>query len=149
MRLGDRRTGSRTLFVDNSSEDVLLEVVSVEDGCSLVAFKLYDRHGDLVAEAPEPASFPAGISIRSLENELLLEIPPEKTEGCPTDCTDDRASSLLFQMAQGPWSMEACAWTEKQPVHPDPATTFRDEWRPHNDCSPSFHRSFSATGRTS
>lgn len=76
MRLGDRKSGYRTRFIDSSSEEVLLEIVADEDGCSLVAYRLYDHEGTLVADSPEPRPFPLGLLVKSLEDEILLEIPP-------------------------------------------------------------------------
>ena len=75
MRLGIRRPGTSTAFVDASSGEVLLRVASGEDGRASVYFHLYDSRGCLAAESEGLASFPAGIKIKCGNGELLLEVP--------------------------------------------------------------------------
>ena len=77
MRLGIRRPGTSTAFVDASSGEVLLRVASAEDGRPSVYFRLYDSTGCLTAESDGLKSFPGGIKVQSGDGELLLEVPVE------------------------------------------------------------------------
>jgi hypothetical protein len=76
MRLSGRKSGS-TLFIDSSCDEVLLQVLVDEAGTPRFAFKLYDSTGKLVMDSPEPRSFPEGLCVKSLDDELLLEIPTD------------------------------------------------------------------------
>lgn len=75
MRLGIRRPGTSTAFVDASSNEVLLRVASDEAGRPSVYFHLYDSSGCLAAESEGLDSSPSGLTIRSGDGELLLEVP--------------------------------------------------------------------------
>jgi hypothetical protein len=80
MRLGGRRAGNVTMFVDAFSEEVLLKILVNESGACLVSYRLYDASGRLVADSPVPQAFPEGLLIRSNDDELLLEIPQDEEE---------------------------------------------------------------------
>ena len=77
MRLGHRRPGTSTAFVDASSGEVLLRVASDDDGRPSVYFHLYDSSGRLTSESRGLESFPGGIRIQSKDGELLLDVPTE------------------------------------------------------------------------
>jgi len=54
---------------------VILNVGVDEAGRPLVYFYLYDSMGRLVAESGAASSFPGGLKVRTIDGELLLEIP--------------------------------------------------------------------------
>jgi hypothetical protein len=78
MKLGGRRAGSSTLFIDTATDEVVLRIITDESGCPLVAFKLYDSSGCLVSDQPEPRSFPEGLCVESPDHELLLQLPADQ-----------------------------------------------------------------------
>jgi hypothetical protein len=78
MKLGGRRAGSITLFIDTASDEVVLKIQTDENGRPLVAFKLYDSYGQLVVDSPEPRAFPEGLCINSPDNEVLLQLPADQ-----------------------------------------------------------------------
>jgi hypothetical protein len=75
MRLGYRRLGTSTSFVDASSDEVLFKIASDETGAVLVAFRIYDADGSLVAESDGLQRFPEGLTLNSQDGDLLLGIP--------------------------------------------------------------------------
>jgi hypothetical protein len=77
MRLGGRRSGTITLFIDASSNEVVLKLQADPSGCTLVGFTLYDAVGRLVIDSPEPRSFPDGLTVTAADEEILLELPPD------------------------------------------------------------------------
>jgi len=77
MRLGKRRAGTSTAFIDAIDNEVLLMFSADADGNTLVSFCLYDAHGELVAKNEGPHFYPEGLKVESAEGELLLEIPTE------------------------------------------------------------------------
>jgi len=77
MRLGGRRPGVGTSFVDTFNEDVLLQVRTNELGETLVFYHLYDSAGGVVADSEGLQSFLEGKEVRDGSNELLLRIPCE------------------------------------------------------------------------
>lgn len=79
MKLGGRRVGNLTIFMDSTCEEVLLKIETDSSGAAAVSFRLYDSQGNLVVDSPDAKSFPEGISIRAADDELLLEIPPLET----------------------------------------------------------------------
>lgn len=68
------------MFVDSAADEVLLKILGNEAGCALVAYRLYDASGQLVADSPEPQAFPNGLLINSMNEEVLLEIPEDQEE---------------------------------------------------------------------
>ena len=78
MRTSGRRPGNFTKFVDTSREEVLLEVVSDDDGRTCIGYTLYDSAGQLVASRSEPAPCPQGLSISAGDGELLLQMTAEE-----------------------------------------------------------------------
>jgi hypothetical protein len=77
MRLGKRRAGTSTAFIDAIDNEVLLMFSADPDGNTLVSFCLYDAHGGLVADSDGPHFYPEGLTIHSVDGDLLLEIPTE------------------------------------------------------------------------
>jgi hypothetical protein len=77
MRLEGRRAGVGTSFVDAFSEDVVLQVITHDDGVTQISFHLYDSRGGMVASSDGLQTFTEGIEIRDALNELLLLIPAE------------------------------------------------------------------------
>ena len=80
MRLGKRRAGTSTAFIDAIDNEVLLMFSADADGNTLVSFCLYDAHGQLVANNEGPQFYPEGLTVESDEGELLLEIPTEPAD---------------------------------------------------------------------
>jgi hypothetical protein len=77
MRLEGRRAGVGTSFVDAFSEDVVLQVITQDDGITRISFDLYDCRGGAVASSDGLQTYAEGIEIRDALNELLLLIPVE------------------------------------------------------------------------
>jgi len=75
MRLEGRRAGVGTSFVDAFSEDVVLQVITQDDGITRISFNLYDCRGGTVASSDGLQTYAEGIEIRDALNELLLLIP--------------------------------------------------------------------------
>jgi hypothetical protein len=94
MRLGCRRPGFGTTFVDAFSADVLLQVMTDQSGHDLVAYRLYDCHGRLVADSDGLQAFGEGKEVRDGNGELLLRIPTEP-EGRVEYCLYSRRGGLL------------------------------------------------------
>ena len=80
MKFGDRQPGTSTTFVDAGSAENLLQLASDADGLHLVAFRLYDSGGSLVAEREDLEYYPDGVSIHSSGGELLLAVPKNDDE---------------------------------------------------------------------
>ena len=80
MKFGDRQPGTSTTFVDAGSAESLLQLASDADGLHLVAFRLYDSGGSLVAEREDLEYYPDGVSIHSSGGELLLAVPKNADE---------------------------------------------------------------------
>jgi hypothetical protein len=77
MRMGSRRAGTSTSFVDSELSEVLLTFSSGEDGSTEVSFCLYDSLGVLVKDSEGFQRFPEGLTVRDALGELLLDIPAE------------------------------------------------------------------------
>jgi hypothetical protein len=75
MRLGTRRAGTSTSFVDSELGEVLLKFSSDEDGNTKVAFCLYDEHGVLVTDSLGLQPYPEGLTVRDVMGETLLDLP--------------------------------------------------------------------------
>ncbi len=75
MKLGGRRAGHVTLFIDATSNDIVLKIQVDDSGGAQVAYKLFDVEGQLVEESGEPRIFPEGVCVKSSADELLLNIP--------------------------------------------------------------------------
>jgi hypothetical protein len=69
MKLSGRKANSAISFVDSPTGEVLL--------CALLAYHLYDRHGELVADVSEPTSYPDGLTIVAADGEVLLYVSSE------------------------------------------------------------------------
>jgi hypothetical protein len=76
-RIGHRRPGTSIAFVDAPTGEVLLRVGLDEDGCPFVYFRLYDSSGSLAAESGGLDSLASGLTVRSGDGELLLDVPAE------------------------------------------------------------------------
>jgi len=75
MRLGNRRPGTSTTFLDAVSGEDVFQVASDEDGLVFIAYHLYDASGSFVAESAGLGHFPDGLTVRCAAGELLLDIP--------------------------------------------------------------------------
>ena len=80
MKFGDQQPGTSTTFVDTASAENILQLASDVDGLHLVAFRLYDSTGSLIAESADLEHFPDGVSIHSGGGELLLSVPKDVGE---------------------------------------------------------------------
>jgi hypothetical protein len=80
MKFGDRQPGTSTTFIDAGSAESILQIASDVDGRHLVAYRLYDSGGALVAEREDLEHYPDGVSIHSSGGELLLSIPKNADE---------------------------------------------------------------------
>ncbi len=78
MKLSGRKAGNLTLFIDASSNEVVLKIQVDSQGRPLIAYHLYDARGRLVADSPEPREFPDGVQVRAEDDELLLDIPSDQ-----------------------------------------------------------------------
>jgi hypothetical protein len=76
MRLEGRKPGNITLFIDGSSDEVVLRVQIDDSGRALIGFRLYDAQGSLVQDSLEPKAFPEGLCVTATDGETLLELPP-------------------------------------------------------------------------
>ena len=77
MRMGSRRAGTSTSFVDSELSEVLLTFSSDETGSTQVSFCLYDSQGALVQDSEGFQRFPEGLVVRDACGELLLDLPAE------------------------------------------------------------------------
>lgn len=75
MRLEGRKPGNVTLFIDGSSEEVVLRIQIDDAGRPLIGFRLYDSQGQLVKDSNEPQAFPEGLNVTSPDGEVLLDLP--------------------------------------------------------------------------
>jgi hypothetical protein len=77
MRIGRNRPGASTDFIDSSSHEVLLRIACSQTGESMIAFRLYDSCGALVAQTDGFMPFVDGIKVVAGDGEILLEVPPQ------------------------------------------------------------------------
>jgi hypothetical protein len=75
MRTGRNRPGISTDFIDNEFQEVLLRIGCSADGEPLVAFRLYDCTGALVAQTDAFTRFPTGITVQASDGTVLLNVP--------------------------------------------------------------------------
>jgi len=75
VRTGRSRPGESTDFIDNAGNEALLRVGRDVQGESVIAFRLYDAAGALVAETDDFTRFPSGISVIAADGEVLLYVP--------------------------------------------------------------------------
>ena len=80
LKFGDRQPGTSITFLDAGSAESILQLASDADGIPLVAYRLYDSGGSLVAEREGLEHCPDGISVRTSGGELLLSIPKNADE---------------------------------------------------------------------
>ncbi len=80
VKFGDRQLSTSTTFIDAGSAESILQLASDVDGLHLVAFRLYDSGGSLVAEREGLEHYPDGVSIHSNGGELLLSVPKNADE---------------------------------------------------------------------
>jgi hypothetical protein len=80
MRLGGRKPGTLTSFVDAISEDVLLQVTTTETGDTLVSYRLYDATGACIATSQGLECFAKGCEVRDSLDELLLLVPTQQAD---------------------------------------------------------------------
>ena len=78
MRLGTRKPGTSTTFIDATSGEDILQVASDESGLIFMAFRLYDATGRFVAASEGLQRCPAGVNICCRDGELLLDVPGDK-----------------------------------------------------------------------
>jgi hypothetical protein len=76
MRLEGRKPGNVTLWIDGSTEEVVLRIQIDDAGHPLIGYKLYDSQGQLVEDSNEPKAFPDGLNVTSPDGEVLLDFPP-------------------------------------------------------------------------
>ena len=74
MKLGARRPGTSTSFVDSHHDETLLQFSWLGTGITSLAYHLYDSNGHLVADSGGVAPFEP-VSIRDVSGELLLDVP--------------------------------------------------------------------------
>ena len=77
MRLGGRKPGSLTAFVDSSTGETLLEVAADSNGEPKIGFHLFDAAGNLVSDSDGLQTYPDGLRLEANNSELLLLIPTE------------------------------------------------------------------------
>jgi len=80
MRLDDRRPGTSTTFIDSASGEEVLQVAMDDGGALFIAYHLYDECGALVAESEGLEEPHLGLSIRSGDGVLLLNIPADASD---------------------------------------------------------------------
>ncbi len=77
MKLSGRKANSAISFVDSPTGEVLLCASADGQSNPLLAYHLYDRHGELVADVSEPTSYPDGLTIVAADGEVLLYVSSE------------------------------------------------------------------------
>jgi hypothetical protein len=77
LKLGVKRPGTSTIFLDSSSNEALLELTWGADGAPLLAFRLYDCEGRLVAESSEAAPITRAVFVAAKDGEVLLDVPAD------------------------------------------------------------------------
>ena len=77
MKLGGRKAGSLTMFIDSASNETVLKIQIDPQGRPLVAYRLYDCRGHLVADCSELREYPDGLRVVSHDEEILLDISPD------------------------------------------------------------------------
>ena len=80
MKLSGRKANSVLAFVDAGSGEALLRATADSHSEPLLAYHLYDSRGDLVADVPEPASYPDGLTVTANDGEVLLHVPAKAGE---------------------------------------------------------------------
>jgi hypothetical protein len=78
MKLENRKWGSFICFVDSASDEALLRITVGDQGAIFVAFHLYDRFGNLVAECPGEQPAAQDIHVECGGGELLLDVPADR-----------------------------------------------------------------------
>ena len=74
MKLGVKRPGTSTSFVDGTDDEALLQFSWDGSGLISLAFHIYDAAGALVADSG--GVFPvAPVCITGLDGEILLDVP--------------------------------------------------------------------------
>jgi hypothetical protein len=76
MKLGARKGGTSTSFVDTNADEILLQFSWNAAGGSYFAYRIYDGTGVLVAESDGVRPIRA-VSITGLGDEMLLEVPED------------------------------------------------------------------------
>ena len=77
MKLGARKPGTSTSFVDSATDEVLLQFSWDADGIRHLAYHLYDADGSLVADSGGVLPLEA-VNIEGREQELLLNVPQDQ-----------------------------------------------------------------------
>jgi hypothetical protein len=77
MRLSDRKPGTATMFVDSSSGEGILQLAADATGRLLIAYRLYDRNGTLVASTDGFEDVPAPMTVKCKKGEVLLDVPKD------------------------------------------------------------------------
>jgi hypothetical protein len=76
MLLEDRPPDTSTTFVDSISGEVVLQIASDENGVLMLAYRLYDESGELVAESVlKRPDF--GLAVHAQCGDLLLSVPAD------------------------------------------------------------------------
>jgi hypothetical protein len=78
LRLGTRRAGTSTVFVDSELGETLLSFTSDSDGSTRVSFCLYDSQGTLVNQSDGLQPYPDGLRVCDGDGMLLLELPADR-----------------------------------------------------------------------
>ena len=133
MRLGGRRPGIGTSFVDTFNDDVLLQVTTNERGETLVFFHLYDSEGGVVADSLGLQSYVDGTEVRDARDELLLRIPsqPEQAieyrlyscRGTLLTCSDGARTQIFGGVRVEPTKPEAKQVSNLTPAAPPVSST--------------------------
>jgi hypothetical protein len=75
LKLGRRRPGTATVFVDAVTNEALLQVAVDDGGTPVLAFRLYDATGALVRATEGFETFPDGLTVTALDGEMILTVP--------------------------------------------------------------------------
>ena len=80
MRIENRHPSTSTTFSDAASGEAILQMASDENGQLLMAYRLYDAAGSLVADSDGLAGYPGGLVVRCPKGEVLLNVPADSAE---------------------------------------------------------------------
>lgn len=79
MKLGARKGGTSTSFVDTDSDEVLLQFSWDAAGLTYLAYHLYDESGGLVADSGGVLPV-RRVCILGAKDELLLDVPEDSEQ---------------------------------------------------------------------
>jgi hypothetical protein len=75
-----RRPGAFVAFVDTFTDETLLKIECNADDVDLIAFRLYDCQGRLVADSQGPRQLSESVEVSDEAGELLLYVPLARDE---------------------------------------------------------------------